>query len=268
MTSHTRRAVLVALTSVGLAGCTTSGDSESPSEDGQPPSEDELPNQCPTSLDLDVQWPRELDADVVGEFVMDYEEAYLVERNQSEYDSVNFSVKMDQNPDKVADGFHVTVAYTGSATTERYLDLEAFEVDSDGIPKERNGADIDESVIPDNIEYISIDEVEDQNLHEVLKSAADSGSGESSTSHTDQYTQLIEAQSPNASFNNGYPSGAYFDVNGTPILLLTYEEGGYVSDWGEWRPVQYYVTKYVIRRNSGENESPQDGTVVECRLPE
>lgn len=271
MTSRTRRAVLTTLTSVGLAGCTTFDDSESSSED-------ELPDQCPTSRDLDVPWPRDIYTgsvrgfvtgyEDVGEFVTAYEEAYLVEKHQSEYDSVNFSVQLDQNPDKVADGFHVTVTFDGSATTERYLLLETFEVDSDGIPKEANGADIDESVIPDNIEYIPIDEVEDQNLHKVLKSAADSGYGESSTSHTDQYAQLIEAHSPNTSLNDGYPPGVYFDVNGTPVLLLTYEQGGDSAVFEQSTPVQYYVTEYVIRRTTYENELPQDGTLVECRLPE
>ncbi|WP_152420128.1 hypothetical protein [Halorubrum distributum] len=270
MTSHTRRAVLATLTSVGLAGCTTSGDSE-------PPSEDELPDQCPTSLDLGVEWPRDIYTRSVGgflsryeavaEFVTAYEEAYQVEKYaQSRFKSGDFSTRLDQDPEKVADGFHVTVSYSGSVYTEMTLDLEAFEVDSDGIPKD-GSIDIDESTVPDDSEYISIDEIEDQRLQEVLKSAADSGYEEYITSSTDHYRQLIENFPPNASLNNGSLPRAYFDVNGTPVLLVIYPHGGSVADY-PWRPVQYYVTEYVIRRTSEENESPRDGTVVECRLPD
>ncbi|WP_144921327.1 hypothetical protein [Halorubrum salsamenti] len=256
MTSHTRRAVLATLTSVGLAGCITSDDSE-------PPSEDELPDQCPTSLDLDVPWPRDIYIrsvrgfvtryEAVGEFVTAYEEAYQVEKYaQLRFKSGDFSTRLNQDPEKVADGFHVTVSYSGSVYTEMTLDLEASKVDSDGIPKDTS--------------RIDIDEIEDQKLQEVLKSAADTGYEEYITSSTDHYRQLIENLPPDASPNDSR-TGAYFDVNGTPVLLVIYPHGGSVADY-PWTPVQYYVTEYVIRRTSGENESPRDGTVVECRLPE
>lgn len=55
---QTRRAPLATLAGVALSGCTNI-------TDRGPPSEYELPNECPTSLNLDVNWPRELDADAV-----------------------------------------------------------------------------------------------------------------------------------------------------------------------------------------------------------
>lgn len=270
VTSHTRRAVLATLTSVGLAGCTTSGDSE-------PPSEDELPDQCPTSHNLNVQWPRDLDPgpvrgfvsgyEAVGDFVMAYEEAYQVEQKaETQFHSPSISVELDQTPNKVANGFHVTVTYGASVSIEDYILLEAFEVNSDGIPKE--GQRVDESEVPDDPEYIPIAEIEDQRLQEVLKSAANSGYGEDHTSPTGRYTQLIESHSANASLNNEYPQGIYFDVNGTPVLLIITERGGAAEDYGKSDPIQYYVSEYVVRRTDEENESPQDGTVVECRPPE
>lgn len=260
VTSHTRRAVLATLTSVGLAGCTTSGDSG-------PPSEDELPDQCPTSLDLDVQWPRELDADTVGEFVVAYVKAYQGKKlAETRFHSPSISVELDQTPYKVADGFQVTVTYDASVTVEDYLHLEAFEVNSDGIPKD--GPHVDESEVPDNPEYIPIAEIGGQRLQEVLKSAANSGYGEDYTSPTRWYTQLIESHSANASLNTEYPQGIYFDVNGTPVLLIITERGGAAEDYGKSDPIQYYVTEYVVRRTEEENESPQNGTVVECRPPE
>ena len=272
MTSHTRRAVLVTLTSVGLAGCTTSGDSE-------PPSEDELPDQCPTSLDLGVEWPRDIYTrsvegfvtryEAVGEFVTAYEEAYQVERHaDTQFHSPSIFVELDQTPDKVADGFHVTVTYGGSVSIEDYILLEAIEVDSDGIPKYDQRIQIDESAVPDDPEYIPISEIEDQELQEVLKSAADSAYRKHRTSPTTRYEELIENTSPNTSLNNRYPPGIYFDVDGTPVLLIINVRGAAVKDFGKSDPVQYYVTEYVIRRTVDENKSPRNGTVVECRYPE
>lgn len=259
VTSHTRRTVLVTLAGVGLAGCVTSGDSG-------PPSEDELPDQCPTSLDLDVQWPRELDADTVGEFVMAYEKAYQGKKlAETRFHSPSISVELDQTPYKVADGFQVTITYGASVSVEDYLHLEAFEVNSDGIPKD--GPYVDESEVPDNPAYIPIAEIGGHRLQEVLQSAANSGHGEDYTSPTRWYTQFIESHSANASLNTEHPQGIYFDVNGTPVLLIITERGGAAEDYGKSDPIQYYVTEYVVRRTEEENESPQDGAVVECRPP-
>jgi len=40
-----------------------------------------------------------------------------------------------------------------------------------------------------------------------------------------------------------------------------------VSDILDPVTVRYYVSEYVIRRATEENVSPEDGAVVECRLP-
>jgi hypothetical protein len=256
---------------VGLAGCTTFDDSE-------PPSEDELPDQCPTSLDLDVAWPRDIFTrsvggfvtryEAVGEFVRAYEEAYLVEEStETQFHSVGFSVELDQTPNKLADGFHVTVSSAGAGGVSEYLEIQAFEIGSDSTPIDEHGIGLDESAVPDDPEYISIDEIEDQRLQEVLKSAAGSGYGQFTTSPTARYEELIENLPPNASLGSRRRV-AYYDVNGTPVLLVIDMLGGNSIDGITVGPVQYYVTEYVIRRTSEENESPQDGTLVECRLPE
>lgn len=271
VTSHTRRAVLATLTSVGLAGCTTSGDSE-------PPSEDELPDQCPTSRGLDAPWPRDIYTgsvrgfvtgyEDVGEFVTAYEEAYLVEKyTQSRFQSADFHVDVDHNPKRVADGFQLTVSYIGSIHTRGHMLLQAFEVDSDGLPKEI-GMRVAESDVPEDLESISIEEVQDQKIREILKSAAKSGLRRDTAGYTSRFTQLIDNHSLNASLNDEDRSGVYFDVNGTPVLLFIQDEQGSEADIFTPVPVQYYVTEYVIRRTEEEYESPQDGTVVECRLPE
>lgn len=272
MTSHTRRAVLASLASVGLAGCTASGASE-------PPSEDELPEQCPTSQNLDVQWPRDIYTgsvrgfltgyEDVREFVTAYEEEYLVEKNtRSQFQSADFHVDVDQNPKRVADGFQLTVSYTGSVHTSSHLILQAFEVDSEGIPKDNNGMSVAESEVPADLEPISVEEVQDQKIREILKSAAKSGHRRDAADSTAQFTQLVDNHSPNASLNDEDRSGVYFDVNGTPVLLFIQSREGSVGDILDPVTVQYYVTEYVIRRTKEEDESPRDGTVVECRHPE
>lgn len=272
VTSHTRRAVLATLTSVGLAGCVTSDDSE-------PPSEDELPDQCPTSRDLDVEWPRGIYTnsvrgfvtgyEPVGDFVTTYEESYLVDEHTTKLESASFNVEQGQRPDKVADGFHVTVSYTGSVSHREML-LDALKLDSDGIPEDEHRVDVIESALPDDPEYISIDEVENHKLREILKSAANSGYGEytiSSGFEAKQYAELISTLPPDASLNENFQPGAYFDINGTPVLLITETRVSHVSDILDPVTVRYYVSEYVIRRTTEENVSPEDGTVVECRLP-
>ncbi|QWC20696.1 hypothetical protein [Halorubrum sp. 2020YC2] len=269
MSSHPRRAVLATLASVGLAGCTSSDDSD-------PPSEDELPDQCPTSANLDVTWPRDIYTrsikgfvtgyESVAEFVKTYEEAYLVERNTDHrFESYSFSAELDQTPDKLADGFHVTVRSAGAGHLDGYLTIQASEVDSDGIPDAEQNMRIDESVVPDDPEYISIDEVEDQILQSVLQLAADSGYKGYRAAHTTQYEELIEELPPNASLNDRQ-IGVYINVDGTPVLLTIDENGAAAKDFGQIF-AQYYVTEYVIRRTGEKDKSPQDGRVVECRPP-
>ena len=267
MPFYSRRTMLATLTGVGLTGCLTRSDSESPGEDGEPTLreiEARLPDECANSLDLDVQWPQELDTDTVGEFVMDYEEAYLVEKNTDHrFESYSFSAELDQSPNTRADGFQVTVTSSGAGTITDYIEMEAFKLGPDGVPKNGRKINLDEDEVPENPEYISVDEIEDQILRAVLQLAADSGYERHRAAHTTKYEELIEDLPTNASLNDRR-MGAYFDVNGTPVLLIISERGGAAADFGQIF-AQYYVTEYVVRRTDEENKSPEDGTVVDCR---
>ena len=282
MSSYFRRTVLATLTGIGLTGCMTRSDAESPNEsdrsDSESPSGDgeptireieaRLPDECSKSLDLDVQWPQELDTDTVGGFVVDYEEAYLVkEYTDTRFHSLDFSVELEQTPNKLDRGFHLTVRSAGAGSVDDHLHIQAFEVGSDGIPEAEQNMRIDESVVPDDPEYIPIDEVEDQILHAVLQLAADTGYENHRTAFTPRYEELLDNLPPNASLNNRR-MGTYFDVNGTYVLLVIDRQGDSSIDGVDVGPIQYYVTEYVVRRTDEENESPEDGTVVECRIPE
>lgn len=282
MPSYSRRTVLATLTGIGLTGCITRSDSESPNEgersDSESPSGDgeptmreieaRLPDECSKSLDLDVQWPQEFDADTVGGFVMDYEEVYLVEEyTETRFHSLDFSVELEQTPDKLNRGFQLTVRSAGAGRVDDHLHIQASKVGSDGIPEAEQNMRIDESVVPDDPEYISINEVEDQILHAVLQLAADTGYENHRTAFTPRYEELLDNLPANASLSDRR-MGAYFDVNGTYVLLVIDRQGGNSLDGIDVGPIQYYVTEYVIRRTDEESESPEDGAVVECRIPE
>jgi len=150
----------------------------------------------------------------------------------------------------------------------------AYEVDSEGIPKAEDH-NIKESRLPKDSEYVSIEEVEDQRLREILESAAESGTAKSDFiydgAEIEQYAELIANLSSAASLidDNGGNELAYFDVNGTGVLLEI-DIGIVHSDAGG--EARYYVTEYVVRRaestSAEDATSPEDRELLECRLPE
>ncbi|MUV87327.1 hypothetical protein GJ631_12335 [Natronomonas sp. CBA1123] len=91
-----RRALLVAsgATVAALAGCTDTLPGNSTRE---------LPDGCPTSQDLDVEWPRELDSEAAASFLESYEHVYyrdeVVEYEpESRVDSYGLSVAVSDDP--------------------------------------------------------------------------------------------------------------------------------------------------------------------------
>ncbi|WP_147438078.1 hypothetical protein [Halorubrum sp. Atlit-28R] len=207
---------MATLTSVGLAGCTASGDA-------QPPSEDELPDQCPMSQTLDVQWPQNLNTEAVADFAKTYEVAYRSRNSdlQPPWSSSSYSARVEQEPKRTADGYQVTLVVSASII-QAAGSLNAYEVDSDGIRKSTTR--LESSDLPDDPTYIPIGEVEDRLLHRLLESAAVNRVETDSVddSKIEQYSELIATLSPDASIiesPSGGPEYAYFDVEGTPILL-------------------------------------------------
>lgn len=268
MPGRTRRATLAALSGVALAGC-------SGFTNAGPPNKNDLPDQCPTSLELDVQWPRDLDPGPVRGFVsgyqavdgfaLDYERAYLTQNDTGSWYDPGDSTQIDQEATKLSDGFHVTVRSSGSSENQRML---AFHVDSDGIPWQGTGVDVVKRVPPDGPKYISIDQIEDRTLRDVLQSAADSSHGDhsGSVSQIEEYADLIETFSPSVEINDMYQTGAYFDVDGTHVLLVIEADPGSVSHYEI--TAQYYVTERIVRRTEEHDESAKNGELLECRPPE
>ncbi|MYL17756.1 hypothetical protein GLW36_14025 [Halorubrum terrestre] len=175
---------------------------------------------------------------------------------------------MEQEPKRVADGYQVTLVVSASII-QAYGGLNAYEVDSDGIPKITNR--LESSDLPDDPTYIPIEEVDDQLLRGLLESAAVNRVETDSVddSKIEQYSELIATLSPDASTIESPSSGpeyAYFDVEGTPVLLefrIATSDGDL---WGE--EILYYVTEYVVRRTDATDSPPENGKLIECRFPE
>ena len=261
--SQTRRGVLEALSGTALAGCTGLTDSGTPSTD-------ELPENCPSSLDLDVQWPQNLNADAVADFAKTYEVAYRSHNSdlQPPWSSSSYSARVEQEPERVADGYRVTLVVSADVY-EASGSLNAYEVDSDGIPKITDR--LESSDLPGDPTYVPIEEVDDQLLRGLLESAAVNRVEADSVddSKIEQYSELIAALSPDASTiesSSGGPEYAYFDVEGTPVLL---EFRIATSDGGLWEEeILYYVTEYAVRRTESTDSAPENGKLIECRSPE
>ncbi|WP_424013692.1 hypothetical protein ACOZ35_11340 [Halorubrum xinjiangense] len=269
MVSHTRRTVLAALASVGLAGCTSITNPDAQDED-------ELPDQCPTSQDLDVGWPRDLTTESAAEFVTEYEEAYLSEQEQgdSEFVAFNIDIQLNQGVSRffrgfspyLTGGFRITVNSRGSVE-HHVLKLTAVEANPDGTPKYPDDPYVPEDSLLEDPDFIPIDEIMDQRLRATLKRAADPGAQTTrvtSTSEIERYADLVGNLPTKSSSEDNRV--AYFDVDGTLVVLIAKWKGGGVGLWKG--SAHYYVTENVVWRNDEEDGAPRDGTLVECRPPE
>jgi hypothetical protein len=175
---------------------------------------------------------------------------------------------VEQESKRVADGHQVTLVVTADVR-EASGSLTAYEVDSDGIPKITDR--LESSDLPDDPTYIPIEGVDNQLLRGLLESAAVNRVETDSIddSKIEQYSELIAAFSPDASIIESPGSGpeyAYFDVEGTPVLLefrIATSDGGL---WGE--EILYYLTEYEVRRTDSTESLPKNGELIECRFPE
>jgi hypothetical protein len=247
-----RRALLVAAgaTAATLAGCTDAlpgGDTR------------ELPESCPTSQDLDVEWPRELDSETVTSFLEAYEGVYyrdeVVEYEpESRVDSYGLSVAVSETPTSVDGGYEATLSGSGGVYRPT-LNVGARTADA-----------------PEGADIVPIDEVDDETLREVLQTAAESGEAEDHIEppgeKVDRHIELVASLSsdfepPSAPGESGT---AYFDVDGTTVEL-TLQANQFHGDY--WWTARYYVDENVVWRveMSGE-ESPNpraEGKLLECR---
>lgn len=247
-----RRALLVAsgATAAALAGCT----------DTLPGSNSrELPDSCPTSQDLGIEWPRELDSETVATFLESYEHFYyrdvVVEYEpESWVDSYGLSVAISEDPTSVDGGYEATLSGSGGVYRPT-LNVGARTADA-----------------PDGADPVPIDEVDDELLREVLLEAAESGEAEDHIEppgeKVDHYIELVASLSSDFDppSEPGDSGTAYFDVDGTTVELTLHANQFHGDYWWEAR---YYVDENVVWRVEVTGEERPDprteGKLLECR---
>jgi len=251
-----RRRTVLSGTGAGLcalAGCTTLAGEPEPSDD--PATTQELPDDCPTSEDLGVEIPDELNADSVVSFVEAYEAAYYREvvvnyEPESPVDEYGLGGHVTDEPRAVGDGW--VVEYDGSGGVYRpTLYLHATTADA-----------------PEGADVVAASEIDDATVTDVVETAAESGEAEHHVEppgeEVARYLELFESLSDGFRelSGPGDSDSLYVDVDGTTVEL-TVQASNFHGDY--WWSARYYVDEHVVRRASDEEVDPQEGTLLECR---
>jgi len=261
---------------VSLAGCTSGSgpagtDEGTPTEtphpdDGVPEATDTtttgdgtaepnaLPEDCPTTQDLGVEWPTDLDAEAVESFVEAYEHEYHREvvvayEPETPLDEYGLSGSVSEGPRRAGDGW--TLTYSGSGGVYRPgLFLGATPADP-----------------PEGANVVSADELEDERLTELFTEAVDTGEAEA---HVDRrgaeainrYLDLFASVSDEFALSGpGDSDTLYVDVDGTTVELDVTADN-FHGDY--WWGATYYVDERVVRRTE-EDTDPREGELLECR---
>lgn len=239
-----RRALLTSALagSLTLPGCTTATRLFEPN----------LPEPCPTSQDLGVEWPRDLNQSTVATFVEGYEEQYYRQvvfdyEPESRFSRVGSAIARVKNVTKANGGWRVH--FSGIlGINEAFTQLYAAPSDP-----------------PDEADVVSLDEIDHEQLRELLNDAVETGEAELEISpgETDEYVDRFEAISEAFEISPAESRDAvYFDVNGTTVELVVSVDT-YHSDrfWDAW----YYVDGQVVWRSSEQDIDPRDADLLECR---
>ena len=259
-----RRTLLAATAAgaVGTAGCLDGAfggtdDEGSPTDDeaSPTPTDRELPAGCPTTQDLDVDWPTELTDESVETFVEAYENAYYREavvdyEPATVVDEYGLAASVSDGPVAVDGGYRVVLSGSGGVY-EPGLHLRAERTDP-----------------PTDADAVAAAEADDSILRVVLETAAAEGEAETHVrrprERVDELIERVTSLSTDASplEGPGDSTTAYFDVNGTTVELTLQADNLHGDYWWEAR---YYVDEHVVRRLENEEGDPRDGELLECR---
>ena len=262
------RRTLLAVTptgTAGMAGCLDGAfggtDGEwSPTDDEVPPTptDRELSAGCPTSQDLDVEWPAALTEASVATFVETYEHAYYREvvvdyEPTTRVDEYGLEASVRDGPTAVDGGYEVTLSGNGGVY-EPGLHLQAEPADP-----------------PAGVDVVPVGEVSDDTLRDVLETAAAEGEAETETDVQQQRDRIDELIERVAALSDdvepldspGDSATAYFDVDGSTVQL-TLQADRFHGDY--WWSARYYVDEHTIWRVDEEDGEPrEDGVLLECR---
>ena len=238
---------------LSLAGCTTQSDTVG--SDDQTDENTDIPEDCPTSQGLDVEWPDDPDSSSVKAFVEDYESVYyrdvVIEyKPESQLDSYELSGRVTDPPREVRNGWEL--AYSGGGAIYRpTLLLGATTSDPS------DGADL-----------VPVSEIEEEPLTEMLEEAAETGEGEFHVDRpgnaVDQYIDRFISLSDDFErlSEPGDSDSLYVDVDGTTVELSVHATNTH-GDYG-WE-ARYYVNGRVVRRTTDDDTAAQNGELLECR---
>lgn len=249
MVPRHRRTILAALAGTAVAGC-LQGDSDDENAGTG------VPDACPKSHDLDVEWPDEMDNLAAASFVSDYEEAYFREEKYggeppSRLYFLDVSTRVQGAAEPVDDGFRMEVRVAGGIyNQDLVLDPERSEApeDADVAPLE----DIEDGPLCDALERAAAGE-------DVLTSVED---GDEIDRTLEILESLFPAFEPPVELKG--PDTVYVDADGTTVELTVRSDGHHGdNEWYAW----YYVDETVVYRTGREDKSPRDGLLLECRDP-
>ena len=234
----------------GTAGCT--GRTPGGRSDDR-----DLPDDCPTTQDLDVEWPAELTEPSVGTFVESYENAYYREvvvgyEPTTTIDEYGLEAVVTDGPTAVDDGYEVVLSGDGGVF-EPGLHVRAEPGDP-----------------PTDADVVPFGEVLDGAIRDVLETAAEEGSAaarpgpSAPRDRVDEIVERIAALSGDVDTLDGPgdSSTLYVDVGGTTVEL-TVRADQYHGDY--WWTARYYVDEHVVRRLEDDEGDPRDGDLLECR---
>ena len=259
-----RRTLLAAAAAgtAGTAGCFdgafggTDGE-RSPTDDevSLTPTDRELPEGCPTTQGLDVEWPTELTDGSVERFVETYENAYyreaVVEYEPTTVaDEYGLTASVSDGPVAVDGGYRVVLSGSGGVY-EPGLHLRAERADPP------TGADV-----------VAADEADDGTLREVIETAAAEGEAETHVrrprERVDELIKRVASLSGDAGplEGPGDSTTAYFEVDDTTVELAVQADNFHGDYWWEAR---YYVDDRVVRRLENKEGDPRDGELLECQ---
>ncbi|MEF8807619.1 hypothetical protein [Natronomonas sp.] len=246
-----RRTLLAGLGAVVIGGCT-----ESSLPDGlggnDTETEPDLPEECPVTQDLDVEWPESFDAETAESFVEAYENVYYREvvveyEPETRLDSYDLGVH-SEGVQSAGDGYEVKVSGNGGIYRPDLL-FDAHREDD-----------------PADAERVAASEIGDEWLRNLLETAATEGEAAAQVRHgpdVDRYIDLLDShfESYDPHESRGDSRTLYFSVDGTPVevdVTASTLHGDY------WWSATYYVDEHVVYR-AEEERPPKDGELLECR---
>lgn len=215
----------------------------------------DLPDACPTSQDLGVEWPETLDAATVESFVETYEHVYYREvvleyEPDSQLESYQLDGVVTDGPSRADGGWVLTYSGGGGIYTPTLL-LEAKT-----------------ATPPDGADLVDAGEVGDESLTEMIEEAAATGEAEHHVdtpgAEVDRFVDLLASLSDDFEplSGKGDSDRLYVDVDGTTVEV-TARASSFHGDYA-WT-VRYYVDEQVLRRTSDDETDPREGKLVECR---